>query len=324
VNHTRLRVVVVGAGPAGGVLAAFLVSGGHDVVIVDAAAGLPQALRERGLQVSGAAERHVPVWRVYANLRPVIGWDPDLIILATKAMVVPRLLPHLEGAAGEDTLFVSYQNGIDTESPLVDTFGPDRVLRAVVRYGANLVEPGHLRMTFWHRPNFLGGFSAVSARAAGPVAAAMTQAGLTTEAVDDIRSKVWEKAITNALNAICGLTGLTIGGVLDVPSLRETFIALLEERIDIARAAGFPVSEDLLPKLIAFHENAREHMPSSYADIQAGLPSEVDWIEGKFVDYARRFGVHAPINQAILGLVKGRAIATDAARDALVTARRSA
>lgn len=321
-NDSRLRAVVVGAGPAGGVLAAFLIQGGHEVVVVDTAPGFPQTLRDRGLRVSGAAELRVQPWRVYASLRPVIGWDPDVIVVATKAMIVPYLCPHLEGAAGPDTLLLSYQNGIDTEEPLVRTFGADRVLRAVVRYGANLVEPGHLRMTFWHHPNYVGGLGQRSAAAAAGVAQAMSASGLPTEAVAQIQAKVWEKAIANALNSVCGLTGLTIGGVLDVPALRATFIALLDERIAIARAAGHDVSPDLLPKLVAFHEKAREHMPSSYADIQQGLPSEVDWIEGKFVEHARRLGMPAPIDQTILALVKGRATAADLARAAEMAARR--
>lgn len=322
-NHTRLRVVVVGVGPAGGVLAAFLVRGGLDIVLVDTAPGLPRTLRERGLEVSGAAELHVPVWRVYACLGDLEGWEPDAIVVATKAAVVPGLCADLARAAGPRTLLVSYQNGIDTEAPLLATFGAERVARAVVRYGANLVEPGHLRMTFWHHPNYLGGLGEASAAAAEPLAEAMTLAGLPTEAVADIRSKVWEKAIANALNSVCGLTGLTIGGVLDVPSLRETFVALLEERIAIARAAGLDVRPDLLPELIAFHEKAREHVPSSAGDIQSGLPSEVDWIEGKFVEYGRRLGLPAPIDQTILSLVKGRAAAAEQAlarTDSLVAA----
>jgi 2-dehydropantoate 2-reductase len=313
VDQNRLRAVIVGVGPAGGVLAAFLLEAGHEVVLVDTAPGLSQVLRERGLRVTGSVERHAPVWRVYASAREVEGWDPDVIIVSTKAPVVPLLCPDLERAAGSETLILSYQNGIDTEAPLVETFGPAHVARAVVRYGANLVEPGHFRMTFWHRPNYLGGLGAFAAEAAEPVADAMTACGLPTELVEDIRSKVWEKAIANALNSVCGLTGLSIGGVLDVPALREVFVKLLEERIAIARAAGLTIRPDLLGNLITFHERARAHLPSSYADIQQGLSGEVDWIEGKFVEYARILGLAAPIDLAILGLVKGRTAATRAA-----------
>lgn len=310
----QLRAVVVGAGPAGGTLAAFLIHGGHDVVVVDSARNLAPLLREAGLRVTGASELTVPVRHAVASLAEVEGWEPDVIIVATKAPVVPVLCPALEKAAGPSTVFLAYQNGIDTEAPLVEAFGASRVARAVVRYGANVVEPGHLRMTFWHRPNFLGGRSPELQPFCEGVAAAMSQSGLPTKATPDILTRVWEKAIANAMNSLSALTGLTIGGILNIPVLRQTFVDLLEERIAIARAHGIGVRDGLLEDLVRFHETAREHMPSTYSDVQQGLPTEVDWLEGKFVEYARRAGLPAPLNRTLLALVKGRTAAGEIER----------
>lgn len=302
----RLRVVIVGVGPAGGVLAAFLIRGGHEVILVDRSRSLSLGLWEHGLTVSGVVDVALPPQRLYANVLDVAGCAPDLVVVATKAPMVPLLCPDLRRVAEDDTVFLSYQNGIDTEVPLVEAFGAERVARAVVRYGANLIECGHFRMTFWHRPNYLGSLAPELGPFSQKLAESLTDAGLPTAAVADIRSRVWEKSIANALNSVCGLTGLSIGGVLDIPSLREAFVALLDERIAVATAAGFALRPSLREDLIEFHERARSHVPSSYEEIQTGLPSEVDYLEGKFVEYARRLGVPAPINQAILGLVHGR------------------
>ena len=316
----QMRTVVVGAGPAGGTLAAFLIHGGHDVVVVDNAKGLALRLRETGLRVTGATELTVPVRHAVPSLADVEGWDPDLIVVATKAPVVPVLCPALERAAGPSTVFLAYQNGIDTEAPLVATFGPSRVARAVVRYGANQVEPGHLRMTFWHRPNFIGGLSPELHPFCEGVAAAMSRSGLPTKASPDILTRIWEKAIANAMNSLSAVTGLTIGGILDIPVLRQTFVDLLDERIAIAKAHGIAVPEGFLRDLVTFHEKAREHMPSSYSDVQQGLPTEVDWLEGKFVEYARRAGLPAPIDHTLLALVKGRTAASEIERAMAATA----
>jgi 2-dehydropantoate 2-reductase len=310
----QLRAVVVGAGPAGGTLAAFLIHGGHEVVVVDNAPDLAPLLREKGLRVTGAAELTVPVRHAVPTLAAVEGWDPDVIIVATKAPVVPVLCPALERAAGPSTFLLAYQNGIDTEAPLLAAFGASRVARAVVRYGANQVEPGHLRMTFWHRPNFVGGFSPELYPACTGLADAMTASGLPTRATPDIVTRVWEKAIANAMNSLSAVTGLTIGGILDIPVLRQTFVDLLVERIAIAKAHGIVIREGFLHDLVVFHEKAREHMPSSYSDVQHGLPTEVDWMEGKFVDYAGRAGLPAPIDQTLLALVKGRTAAGEIER----------
>jgi 2-dehydropantoate 2-reductase len=314
VDYGRLRVIVVGAGPAGGTLAAFLIAGGHDVAIVDNARGLAGRLRETGLRVTGAAELTVPVRCAVASLEELIGWDADLVIVAIKAPVVPVLCPSLAEIAGPRTVFLAYQNGIDTEAPLVESFGARRVARAVVRYGANQVEPGHVRMTFWHRPNFIGGLHPELAPFCECVAASMTASGLPTKASEDIRTRVWEKTIANAMNSLSAVTGLTIGAILDIPVLRQTFVELLKERIAIARASEIAVRDGFLEDLVIFHETAREHMPSTYSDIQQGLPTEVDWMEGKFVEYARRAGLPCPVNHTLLALVKGRTAATEIER----------
>jgi 2-dehydropantoate 2-reductase len=310
----RLRIVVVGAGPAGGVLAAFLLHGGHEVFVVDNAPGLAQALLDQGLRVTGAAELTVPVLRAAASLAEVEGFEPDLLIVATKAPVVPVLCPALEKVAGPETVVLAYQNGIDTEAPLLEAFGPDRVARAVVRYGANPVGPGHLRMNFWHRPNYLGSLSETLHPFCRRLAEAMAASGLPTTFTPDIATSVWEKAITNSMNSISAVTGLTIGEILDIPVLHRTFLELLEERITIAKAHGIAVRAGFLDELVAFHEKAREHMPSTYADVQHGLPTEVDWMEGKFVEYAHRAGLTAPIDQTLLALVKGRTAASEIQR----------
>ena len=315
-----LRVIVVGAGPAGGVVAAFLIRGGHDVLVVDSAAGLVPTLLAKGLRVTGAVDLTVPVRHAVAGLSAAAGWEPDLVLVATKAPVVPMLCPALEKVVGPRTVLVAYQNGIDTEEPLAETFGPSRVARAVVRYGAVPVGPGQLRMTFWHPPNFLGGLSPGLAPFCERAAAAMSEAGLSTRATPDIRTRVWEKAIANAMNSLSAVTGLTIGGVLDIPVLKETFLALLEERIAIARANGIAVKEGYLHDLVTFHEKAREHMPSTYSDVQQGLPTEVDWLEGKFIEYARRAGMTAPIDQTLLALVKGRTAASEIGREVAILA----
>jgi 2-dehydropantoate 2-reductase len=39
-------------------------------------------------------------------------------------------------------------------------------------------------------------------------------------------------------------------------------------------------------------------------DIKAGRPTEVDWLNGEVVRLARRLGRSAPVNEAIVSLVK--------------------
>jgi 2-dehydropantoate 2-reductase len=40
-------------------------------------------------------------------------------------------------------------------------------------------------------------------------------------------------------------------------------------------------------------------------DIEAGRRTEVDYINGKFVEYGQRAGIDTPFNKTLLSLVKG-------------------
>ena len=51
--------------------------------------------------------------------------------------------------------------------------------------------------------------------------------------------------------------------------------------------------------------NAGDHKPSMLMDIEAGRRTEVDFINGKFVEYGQRAGIETPFNRTLLSLVKG-------------------
>lgn len=50
--------------------------------------------------------------------------------------------------------------------------------------------------------------------------------------------------------------------------------------------------------------NAGHHKPSMLQDIEAGRRTEVDYINGKIVEYGAQAGVPTPYNTMIRGLVK--------------------
>jgi 2-dehydropantoate 2-reductase len=50
---------------------------------------------------------------------------------------------------------------------------------------------------------------------------------------------------------------------------------------------------------------AGDHKPSMLMDVEAGRRTEVDYINGKFVEYGQRAGLDTPYNKTLLSLVKG-------------------
>jgi 2-dehydropantoate 2-reductase len=50
---------------------------------------------------------------------------------------------------------------------------------------------------------------------------------------------------------------------------------------------------------------AYDHKPSMLQDVEAGRPTEIDFLNGAIVTFGERHGVEAPLNAALTALVKG-------------------
>jgi 2-dehydropantoate 2-reductase len=48
------------------------------------------------------------------------------------------------------------------------------------------------------------------------------------------------------------------------------------------------------------------HKPSMLQDVEAGRPTEIDFLNGAIADFGDRYGVDAPLNRALTELVKGK------------------
>jgi len=179
-------------------------------------------------------------------------------------------------------------------------------MRAVVNYGCGMKGPAHVHLPFHHPPHFIQELDAASAPAAKAIAGAFSKSGLTTEHTSQIVSMVWRKSIMNAsMNPVCAVTGLTMAQAMNDPIVFETVDALLKECIQVARANEITVGWDYYPGAVAYMQNAGDHKPSMLMDIENNRRTEIDFINGKFVEYGRQAGIPTPYNSTLKSLVKG-------------------
>jgi len=301
------KIAIVGAGPVGGILGAYLAHAGHYVVLCDIQKPHLDVIKERGLSITGGAEITAQCERVAYNVSELSNFPAvDTIIVATKASVLPRLVPQIEKVARPDTCFISSQNGLDNEEYLAETFGPDNVLRIVINYGGSQMGDGHIFMSFFNPPNYIGAMTAESEPLARNLAEMTTAAGLEMQFTTDIKRYEWEKAVLNAaLNPVCALTRKPMKDMMDFELTELLTEKLLREGIEVANAAGITFDEGFLENGIQYLKKAGYHRTSMHQDILRNIPTEIDWISCKIVEWGRAHGVETPYNLAIAALVKG-------------------
>jgi 2-dehydropantoate 2-reductase len=305
-NFRPQKFAVVGAGPVGCIVAAFLASKGNEVTLCDVIPDLLQPALEPGIIIEGAENLRQPVAKVTTNIDELGNDPPDVIFITVKANANALIASAIEGFHRAGQYIVSWQNGIDTELVFADALGDEPVLRAVVNYGCGLAGPAHVRMPFHHPPHYLQELAPESGPAAEAIAEVLTACGLATKHTDQIISMVWRKAILNAcMNPVCAVTGVTMAQAMTDPIVFQIVDSLVKECVKVARANEIELGWNFYPHAIEYMSKAGDHKPSMLMDIEARRRTEVDFINGKFVDYGEQAGIDTPFNITLRALVKG-------------------
>ena len=307
------KIAIIGAGPVGGILGAYLACAGHDVVLCDIQKPHLDAIKERGLSITGVVEMTAHCERVAYSISELSDFpDVDTLVIATKSFILPRIVPEIAKVARPGMRFVSCQNGLDNEEFIAETFGADNVARIVVNYGGSQMGDGHILMSFFNPPNYIGAMTAASEPLAGCLAEMMTGAKLNTLFTSDIKRYEWEKVILNsALNPVCALTRKPMKDMMDCEITERLAEELLREGIKVAHAYGVP-TEGFFEYGVRYLKGAGYHRTSMHQDILRKVPTEIDWISGKIAERGRAIGIETPYNLAIAALVKGLEIESKA------------
>ena len=219
------RFAVIGAGPVGCIVAAFLAKGGYDVTLCDIDKTLLEPALNPGITIEGTDTLQAKVARVTTRIEDLQNDPPDVIVVAVKAIALPAVASALRGFSDSKgksggPYVISWQNGIDTELVLAQQLGNRLVMRGVVNLGCVPLEPGHVRIAFHIRPHHIQELDPRSRDAAIAICKVFTECGLDTLHSDQIRDLVWRKAILNGcMNPICAVTGKTMAELIEDPIL---------------------------------------------------------------------------------------------------------
>jgi 2-dehydropantoate 2-reductase len=305
-NFSPQSFAVVGAGPVGCIVACFLTKGGYEVTLCDVIPDSLSPALDRGIILEGAENLKQKVSKTCTNVDELADVNPDAIFITVKANALPLIASAIEGFHREGMVIVSWQNGIDTELELSKILGKTDVMRAVVNYGCALVGPAHVRIPFHHPPHYIQELEPKSRDAAIVIAQVLSKCELATEHTDNIISMVWRKSVMNAcMNPVCAVTGLTMSRVMNDPIIFQIVDALVKECIRVARANEINLGWDFYSYAMEYMRNAGDHKPSMLMDIEANRRTEIDYINGKFIEYGERTGTDTPYNHTLSALIKG-------------------
>lgn len=305
---------MIGAGAIGGITAALLEGAVSRVAVLDANRGHVARLRDPGLRLDRlGAVRDVRL-DAYTSVDELAG-EFDFGLIALKAPTLEAALAPVAARGCVET-FVALGNGL-VHDRIAAIVGRDRLIAGTVEWGATNVGPGHLRQTT-DNPFVIGELDGqprertqALARALAPVAE--------VRVTGNIGGQLWSKLLVNsALSGLGVVGGCTYGEVASDPAGRVAIQELWAEGYQLGvdqglvlepvlgieagdLAADDPEARDRALETVVRHAGATR--ASMLQDVERGLKTEVDVINGAVVARAHELGREAPCNERVVKLV---------------------
>lgn len=262
-------------------------------------------------------------WRVHIApalidfaTKPAALKQADIIVLSVKSTGTAAAAKEIGRHGKRGASVITFQNGISNAATLKSMLPGFEVVQGMIPYNVVRLGPGR-----WHRATW-GELTAAEtdvtralARQIGDQRGKLLLAG-------DMMSIAWGKLLFNLNNAVNALSGKTILEELSQRDYRRVLAAAIMETLELLEAAGIEpakigqVPPRLLPHVIGSPDfvfknlflrvqkidpRARSSMADDFA---AGRPTEIDYLNGEVVKLARSLGREAPVNSAIVDLVK--------------------
>lgn len=314
------RILVVGAGALGGVIAARLTASGRTVWLATRDAGTADRLKASGLHLSGVGGAVSVVMNEIAPLDAYGERDAfDLVVLATKAQDAMQVAPKLVRLLGAGGVLLPIQNG-GVAQALADRLGQDRILGGLSNLGATMNEPGSYEQR--NAGHLLVGELSGGDTARGERVRQAMSGGVEVRVTTNLRGAVWSKLLLNcSVTTIGAIAGRTMREYIALPHGRRLFDLAYDEALTVALASGVQPQRMLvepippgrsgpsvpgeahdawLREILASYGDVK---PSMLQDFERGRPTEIDFINGYVADVGRTMGIPTPANAAIVKTV---------------------
>ncbi len=294
-------------GPVGMITAMHLQEAGCEVAICDRNKITVNQIRKEGIRIDGVMEKQSFFQQIYTDIPDLKEFDADILIFALKAHHMPLALEDAAHLKTEKLHVVSAQNGIDVEELLADVFGESKTLRMVINFAGNINAPNVVKMNFFNPPNYIASIDDSATTIAEQIADWLSSVKLETKAVDsfELLKRVWVKTILNSsLSALCGIGKLTMKEAMEIPDTVEIIEQVIIEAIEVAKAEKIHFEDDFIRRCLRYLKKAGSHFPSLAVDLINNRPTEIDYFNGKIVEYGRKHYVRTPLNLTFTNMVK--------------------
>src|SRR5262245_961739 len=232
-----MRILIYGAGGAGGFFGAQLARAGDEVIFLARGAHL-QAIKRNGLCID-TPEGEIAIQPAQATDNPADVGKVDVVILGVKAWQVTEAAESMRPVIGPDTFVVPLQNGVDAPAELSAVLGAAHVTGGTCATISWLTAPGRIRSAM--STNFIrfGELDNRPSERVGRLREAFKRSGTNVEVPSYIQRALWSKfLVVTAFGGVGAVSRAPIGVTRSLPETRRMLEQCMEEVLAVAHAHG--------------------------------------------------------------------------------------
>jgi len=294
-------------GPVGTILASHFMEAGLDVAICDLDKMKMNLIRTEGVILEGVVNRKKYFKKVFTSVEEFESFNPDLLVVSVKTTHLPSLMKEIIKLNNSETGVVCAMNGIDVEQMISEVIGESRTFRMVLNFAGNLVAPNITKVTFFNPPNYIASVDDSRKAEADEIANILNAVFLDTHSINsfELLKCVWEKTILNSsLSALCAVGRMTIKEAMSNPDTVELIEQVIDEAVEVAATEKIMFDDDFIRKCLRYLHKAGNHFPSLAVDLLNNRPTEIDYMNGKIVEYGRKHYIRTSLNLTFTNMVK--------------------
>jgi 2-dehydropantoate 2-reductase len=293
-------VVILGAGAMGAAYASRFYDFDRASISLAASGKRSQRLKAEGLVVNN---KHyaIPV------LSPEDPAPPaDLIIVALKHQYLAEALQDLKNRVGDNTVFLSVMNGLDSEPIIGSVYGEDKVVYATA-VGIDAQRNGNVVNYSKGGTIFFGeAENTFLTERVKNIQALFERAGIAYQTPPDMMRIMWWKFMINVgINQASVVLSAPYGVFQTSKHAQQIMESAMREVMTVAESAGVNLVEkdiqDWYTYLKTFDPAGKTSM---LQDIEAGRATEVDIFAGKVIDLGKTYDIPTPVNEILYHAIK--------------------
>jgi 2-dehydropantoate 2-reductase len=299
-----MKIAIIGSGGVGGYFGARLAASGQDVTFIARGAHL-QAMQKKGLKIlSALGDLHLPEVKATSDTN-VVG-PVDVVMIGVKLWATEEAAAAAKPMIGENTVAVSFQNGVVAVDTLVPILGKEHVMGGVANIAALIEEPGVIRHNGTMANLFFGELDGKPSARAQALQVACKIANVQSELVSDINKTIWEKYVRLVtLSALTSLTRMPIGPIRADADTRALMQQVMEEVVAVGKAKGVKFDDGLVVDQMSKVDTYPPAMVASMCgDLRRGNRLELPWLSGMVARFGKELGVPTPANQFVYAALK--------------------